>query len=324
MYLKTNNKGVVLISVLLIILLLSSIAVIIGNNYLISLKRASYLEFQSTSLNIFKNLESLALKKIDIELKFNSNKLARNNPLLNNDLYFETDGGIVTAKISDNSNCFNINALVIKNKKNYIENKKSIDAFRKFMAFHSVDNNVIEEMIDQVIDWIDFDSDPRAYGLEDYFYSGPLNNPKEYTGRRLFFSVDELKGIPAFKKVDWKIIKNNFCSINTNSDLTLNLNTLNLDDSFLLSSLFPNLTLSEAEYIIDTIPEEGIENFNSLKALHPMKDFDAQYGNIKFSSSTFDLTTVITKNNFSSKSTSKIIYDKNKNSYIISRTYNGI
>ena len=119
MYLKTSNKGVVLISVLLIILLLSSVAVVIGNNYLISLKRATYLEFQSTSLNVFKNLESLALKKIDIELKFNSNKLSRNNPLLNNDLYFETDGGIVTAKISDNSNCFNINALVIKNKKNY-------------------------------------------------------------------------------------------------------------------------------------------------------------------------------------------------------------
>lgn len=324
MYLKTSNKGVVLISVLLIILLLSSVAVVIGNNYLISLKRAAYLEFQSTSLNIFKNLESLALKKIDIELKFNSNKLARNNPLLNNDLYFEIDKSKVTAKISDNSNCFNINALVIKNKKNYIENKKSIDAFRKFMSFHSVDNNLVEEMIDQVIDWIDFDSDPRAYGLEDYFYSGPLNNPKEYTGRRLFFSVDELKGIPAFRKINWQIVKNNFCSINGNSELTLNLNTLNLDDSYLLSSFFPNLALSEAEYIIDTIPDEGIESLNSLKSLHPMKDFESQYGKIKFSSSTFDLTTVITHDNFSAISISKIIHDKNKNSYIVSRTYNGI
>ena len=139
------------------------------------------------------------------------------------------------------------------------------------MRFHSVDNNLVEEMIDQVIDWIDLDSDPRAYGLEDYFYSGPLNNPKEYSGRRLFFSIDELKGIPAFRKIDWQIIKNNFCSIIGNSDLTLNLNTLNLDDSFLLSSFFPNLALSEAQYIIDTIPEEGIENLNSLKALHPMQ-----------------------------------------------------
>mgnify|MGYP001216338621 CR=1 FL=1 len=175
MYHQTNNKGVVLISVLLIILLLSSVAVIIGNNYLISLKRAAYLEFQSTSLNMFKNLESLALKKVDIELKFNSNKLARNNSLLNNDLYFETDEGVVIAKISDNSNCFNINALVVKNQKNYIENKKSIDAFRKFMRFHSIDNNLVEEMIDQVIDWIDLDSSRDV---------APLTFPKRSRHRR--------------------------------------------------------------------------------------------------------------------------------------------
>ena len=58
-----QEKGVVLISVLLTILLLSSVAVVIGNNYLISLKRAAYLEFQSISLESFKNIESLALKK---------------------------------------------------------------------------------------------------------------------------------------------------------------------------------------------------------------------------------------------------------------------
>ena len=54
-----------------------------------------------------------------------------------------------------------------------------------------------------------------------------------------------------------------------------------------------------------------------------MKDFEAPYGNIKFSSSTFDLTTVINHDNFSAVSISKINHDK-KNSYIISRTYNGI
>ena len=60
-----KTKGVVLISVLLIVLLLSSIAVVIGNNYFVSFKRAQYLELQTVSLNIFSSIESLALKKID-------------------------------------------------------------------------------------------------------------------------------------------------------------------------------------------------------------------------------------------------------------------
>ena len=90
---NSNIKGVVLISVLLVVLLLSSVAVLMGNNYLISLKRAAYLEFQTTSLNIFRNVESLALKKINLELKFNSTSINKQNPLLTNHLIFETEKG---------------------------------------------------------------------------------------------------------------------------------------------------------------------------------------------------------------------------------------
>ena len=102
-----RNKGVVLISVLMIVLLLSSVAVLIGNNYFVSFKRAQYQEFQNVSLNIFRNIESLALKKIDTELKFNSKVHANNNALFKNDFIFELNQGVVTGKISDASNCFN-------------------------------------------------------------------------------------------------------------------------------------------------------------------------------------------------------------------------
>ena len=107
-----RNKGVVLISVLMIVLLLSSVAVLIGNNYFVSFKRAQYQEFQNVSLNIFRNIESLALRKIDNELRFNTKVHANNNALFINDFVFELNQGVVTGKISDASNCFNINAIV--------------------------------------------------------------------------------------------------------------------------------------------------------------------------------------------------------------------
>ena len=62
-----KNKGIVLISILLIVLLLSSIAVLFGNKYLISLKRAQYIEFQTLAINIFRNIESLSKDKIKKE-----------------------------------------------------------------------------------------------------------------------------------------------------------------------------------------------------------------------------------------------------------------
>ena len=81
---NTKDKGVVLISILLIVLLLSSVAVLFGNKYFLSLKRAQYIEFQTISLNIFRNIESLAKDKIEKELRFNKSKLSKNNPIINN------------------------------------------------------------------------------------------------------------------------------------------------------------------------------------------------------------------------------------------------
>ena len=256
---NSRTKGIVLISILLIVLLLSSVAVLFGNKYFLSLKRAEYIEFQTLSLNIFRNIEALSKEKIEKELKFNRSKISKNNPILKDNFYFNLNGADIIGKISDASNCLNINSIVIINEGEFVENENSIASIRKILSLSEVDNNVIEEIIDQTIDWIDYDSNPRAYGLEDYYYSGPLHNPKEYTGMRLMVSIDELKSIPAVKQIDWAIIQRNFCAIPEASQISLNINTLNLKDTYVLSSLFPNISLQEAEYILDNIPEAGFK-----------------------------------------------------------------
>ena len=318
-----RNKGVVLISVLMIVLLLSSVAVLIGNNYFVSFKRAQYQEFQNTSINIFRNIESLALRKIDNELRFNTKVHANNNALFINDFIFELNQGVVTGKISDASNCFNINAVVKKVKNDFKPNEKNIEVFKRLMTFNDVDLNLADEAIDQIIDWIDKDSNPRAYGLEDYYYSGPLNNPKEYTASRLFYSVAELKSLPAIKTIGWEIFNNNFCALPDNS-LEININTLKINDNQLLASMFKNMSYEDAQYILDNIPEEGFADINDLKKAFPSYNFDSENRYINFSSSNFSLLTTFTYERFYSESKSTIYYGPNNNSYIVSRIYNGI
>ena len=318
-----RNKGVVLISVLMIVLLLSSVAVLIGNNYFVSFKRAQYQEFQNISINIFRNIESLALRKIDNELRFNTKVHASNNALFINDFIFELNQGVVTGKISDASNCFNINAVVKKVKNDFKPNEKNIEVFKRLMTFNEVDLNLADEAIDQIIDWIDKDSNPRAYGLEDYYYSGPLNNPKEYTASRLFYSVAELKSLPAIKTIGWEIFNNNFCALPDNS-LEININTLKINDNQLLASMFKNMSYEDAQYILDNIPEEGFADINDLKKAFPSYNFDSENRYINFSSSNFSLLTTFTYERFYSESKSTIYYGPNNNSYIVSRIYNGI
>ena len=318
-----KTKGVVLISVLLTVLLLSSIAVVIGNNYFVSFKRAQYLEFQTVSLNIFSSIESLALKKIDNELRFNSKFHAKNNALFTNDFIFETQKGLVSGKIIDSSNCFNINSLVIKNKNTYKPNKENIAIFERLLSLSEIENNLIDEAIDQIIDWIDADDNPRAFGLEDYYYSGPLNNPKEYTSARIFYSIHEIKSLPAIRDIGWQVFEKYFCALPDN-DLSININTITRNKSLLLSSLFANLPYSDAEYVIDNIPEGGIKNLNELSNLFPSYKLEKSQNYLNFSSSHFELVTSLSYESYYSESKSKIYYGANNNSYIISRIYNGI
>ena len=209
----TKTRGVVLISVLMIVLLLSSIAMLLGNKYLLSLKRAQYIEFQSHSLNIFGNVETIMKNKIEEELRFSINKLSKSNRIFKESIFFKIDNSEIVGTISDASGCFNINSLVIFKDDNFIENPKSIAAYSKLLELMEVDNNLISESVDQIIDWIDRDALQRANGLEDYYYTGPLHNPREYSGMRLLISIDELKSIPAIRGINWNIYEDNFCAL---------------------------------------------------------------------------------------------------------------
>ena len=321
---KFRNKGVVLISILLIVLLLSAVAITFGNKYLVSLKRAQYIEFQSLSLNAFRNVEAMSLNKIDKFSRFNSSNLTKENPLLNDEIYFEINGATIVGSIDDASNCFNINSLVRAGKEDYLENKKSINAFRELMYLVEVDNNVAEEIIDQIIDWVDKNSNPRAYGLEDYYYSGPLHNPREFSGGRLLIDIEELKSIPSVRLVDWDIFKEFFCAYPFATDLKLNINTLDKNNILLLTVFFPKIDIKDAEYIIENIPLNGFQDINTFLQAFEDIDLSSPNGEVIFTSDIFNIETVIDYEGYSASAKSTLIYGKNKNGYILSRTYNGI
>ena len=321
---KFRNKGVVLISILLIVLLLSAVAITFGNKYLVSLKRAQYIEFQSLSLNAFRNVEAMSLNKIDKFSRFNSSNLTKENPLLTDEIYFEINGATIVGSIDDATNCFNINSLVRADKEDFQENQKSMNVFRELMYLREVDNNLAEEIIDQIIDWIDKNSNPRAYGLEDYYYSGPLHNPREFSGGRLLIDIEELKSIPSVRLVDWDIFKEFFCAYPFATNLKLNINTLDKNNILLLTAFFPKIDIKDSEYIIENIPLNGFQDINTFLQAFEDIDLSSPNGEVIFTSDIFNIETVIDYEGYSASSKSTLIYGKNKNGYILSRTYNGI
>ncbi|MDG1722161.1 MAG: type II secretion system minor pseudopilin GspK [SAR86 cluster bacterium] len=324
MYIKNKENGVILISVLLIVLVLSAIAMSIGSNFLLAFKRSIYQDLQTNSFELFKNVESISIKRIEEKNRFGVSALSKEDPLFKDTFYFELPNGQLYAQISDASNCLNINSVVSMSNKNYIQNPKGISAIKKLLLLKEFDERDIDSLIDQMIDWIDIDNQPRQSGLEDYFYTGPLHSPQQYTSKRLFYDLSELKNLPAFRKFNWNDINANLCSIPISGNSMVNINTLTIEDSELLSSLLPNATVKDAESIIANIPQEGFVDISQLAAEFPGVDFTNSDASIAFSSNLFSIKSEIISEEVKISSESIIYLENNKNGYIVSRTYNGL
>jgi len=324
MYIKNKERGVILISVLLIVLVLSAIAMSIGNNFLLAFKRSIYQDLQSNSFELFKNIESISLKRIEEKNRFGSQALTKDDPLFKDTFYFELPNGQLYAQISDASNCLNINSVVSLSNKNYVQNPKGMAALKKYLMYKEFDERDIDSLIDQMIDWIDIDNQPRQGGLEDYFYTGPLHNPQQYTSKRLFYDLSELKNLPAFRKFNWDNVSNYLCSIPLSGNSKVNINTLNMEDSELLSSLLPNVTVKDAEAIIASIPQEGFVDISQLMLEFPGVDFTNSDATIFFTSNLFSIKSEIISEDMKISSESILYLENNRNGYIVSRTYNGL
>ena len=92
----------------------------------------------------------------------------------------------------------------------------------------------------------------------------------------------------------------------------------------LLASMFSNMPYTDAQYILDNIPEEGFRDINDFKQSFPSYELDNGNMHIEFSSSKFTLFASFSYEDYVSDSVSKIYYGVNNNSYITSRIYNGI
>ena len=262
-----NKRGVVLISVLLIVLILSGISVSLGEIFFKSIKRSTYIEFQSTSIQLQRNMESLGIDLIDQNLRYNKGYLTKNDQLLKDEIIFESNGFLIRSKLVDTSNCFNLNSLLISAENNKLPNDRSISVLSNMLLFLNYEDRQIDSLIDQIIDWVDYDDQPRSNGYEDYFYTGPINEPRQYTSKRTLYDFSELNNLPASREFDLNDLKKYMCVIPYSEKTNINVNTLELEDALVLAS-YLGISIDDAEYLIMNNPIDGFKTIEELSLIH--------------------------------------------------------
>ena len=321
MIMYTNNKGIVLISVLFIVLILSAIGASMSKTYLISIKRESYVDFQSNAIQYINNVETLAKEELKKQFRPVRSYTSKSMPIFANLIRLESESGYIVADIADASTCYNINSVVDFANQEYMPNDRSIKGLKKLLELLKYDESEINELIDQMIDWIDKDSQPRNYGLEDYYYTGPMSEIKQYPSERLFYDLSELRSLPASRFLNWLDVQKHLCAFPVSEDTRVNFNMLETKHDVLLAALIPGLSVSDAGAMIEQIPLDGFTTVQQLYSTFPNISFNESHLPIGLSSNLIGLSSSIANQEYEIRSNS-VIELKNNQAIVISRFYN--
>ena len=246
---------------MLIVLMLSVIASEMSKAFFLDIRKEGYLSFDAIAHTKRIESEKFLLNFIKRELNKNIN-VNKQNPIFNEDLIFQFDDFILQGSLTDYTNCFNVNHLITFKAGKSKDNLKAIKYFENLLINYEINYLDAEQIIDQILDWMDDDDVPRNNGAENYFYASPLHNPREYTSKRLFINKSELLAIPSINKIKNRDIWQKLCVIPMSSNFYININSLRESDKYLLSSAINQLNLNEVTMMIKETPIEG---FASVK-----------------------------------------------------------
>ena len=246
---------------MLIVLMLSVIASEMSKAFFLDIRKEGYLSFDAIAHTKRIESEKFLLNFIKRELNKNTN-VNKLNPIFNEDLIFQFDDFILQGSLSDYSNCFNVNHLITFKAGKSKDNLKAIKYFEDLLTNYEINYLDAEQIIDQILDWMDDDDIPRNNGAENYFYASPLHKPREYTSKRLFINKSELLVIPSINRIKNRDIWQKLCIIPMSSNFYLNINSLQENDKYLLSSAINQSNLNDATMMIKETPIEG---FASVK-----------------------------------------------------------
>ena len=241
--------------------MLSVIASEMSKAYFLDIRKEGYLSFDAIAHTKRIESEKFLLNFIKRELNKNA-KVNKQNPLLNETLIFQFDDFILQGSLIDYSNCFNVNHLITFKAGKSKDNLKAIKYFEDLLSSYEINYLDAEQIIDQILDWMDDDDVPRNNGAENYFYANQLHYPREFTSKRLFINKSELLAIPSINIIKNHDIWKKLCIIPMSSNFYLNINSLQDDDKHLLSSAIGQSNLNEAALMIKETPIEG---FSSIK-----------------------------------------------------------
>lgn len=254
MTVKPSERGTALLTVLLLVAVIATIASTALDRIGIATRLAANVSTIGQSRAWLATAESLAMTRIDDLLAAQPDRTT----LAGNWLGVERsialpDGAVVRARLTDGSNCFNLNSLVEeRGGTSLVARPAGAAQFTSLMTLLGIEPGEAARIAASATDFIDSDSVAHPLGAEDGGGGGAL------PANRLIADASELGSVAGVASRHLRLLRRWLCALPTTDLSPLNINTLLPEQAPLLAMLAPaTIDLARARAQLDSRPAQG-------------------------------------------------------------------
>jgi general secretion pathway protein K len=289
-----NEKGAALITVLLLVVVMSALAVSLLDDIRFALRRSANAESVGQAQWYALGAEELAQLRIE-RLMQGTGRTTLAGGWNGEWRDFPIDNGLIRAKISDATACFNLNSVVEGAHEQWTRRPLGLAQFAALLEEFDVPQGEAQSLAEALADWIDSDGARGVAGAEDDVYQG-LARPYRTSGA-LLAEVSELRALRGMTPELYARLRPHVCALPTADLSPVNLNTLGEGDAVVLAALTEGaLRPEQARALLQARPEEGWRDttaFWTLPAFEALSLPDAVLQQVTVRTRFFALETAI-------------------------------
>lgn len=255
---QSDERGAALVTVLMIVAIMSAVALGLSQAVLASSERARSLDAQAQLRLYAAAAEEVAQAQLTQLALETGGKLSADLPGFGESQAFPVEGGSVSVRVRDLTNCYNVNQSPSGEQKDDEASiqRESLPRILESMGFAQGDS---VNLAASLADWIDEDQISRLGGAEDAYYIG--FSPAYRTSSQPLANLSELLAIRGFEADRLGELHEVLCALPEhaeNPNPPLNLNTLTpVQATRLNAALSYALDESEVRGLIQSRPLGG-------------------------------------------------------------------
>lgn len=251
------ERGAALLSVLLLVAVMAVIAATALDRLTLATRIAGSAATVDQGRAYSFAAEEIALRRVADLVGRDPARLTLAGDWLGRDFVLPLPGGAGRARISDASNCFNLNSLVAETIPGRLSQRSgAIAQFTELMVLLGIDRGEAMAIAGAAADWIDSDSNDGPLGAEDGVYRS-MAIPYLPANRKMA-DISELRAVRGVSSKIYAQLKPWLCVLPVAEPVRLNVNTLTPEQAALVAMLVPGqITVADARAALAARPAGG-------------------------------------------------------------------